>query len=322
MDRKALREFTHKAGSFLSVKNDNYKQWIFRYTFLELEKDLAPGGDVTTKAIFHEDRIVRARIIAKGAGIFAGLEEIRYFLVEADPKFRPSIRGEFKVDFKVGDGDAFVVGDVLLEIEAEVHDLLAVERVVLNLLMRMSGIATFTRTIVDMVEGCDVLITPTRKTLWGLLDKRAVLVGGGGSHRLNLSDAILVKDTHLDLMGGDVGKILEKIAAFGGDYRFIELELESADLALTAAELLTKYLDEKKIRSMGAILLDNMSAAEVRDVMAEMVRRGLKDGLLFECSGGINEENVLEYAQTGVDIVSMGCLTSGIKGVDMSLKVV
>ena len=104
MDRKPLREFTHKADSFLSISNSNYKQWVFRYTFLELEKDLGTKGDITTNSIFKSNKIVTSHVLAKQDGIFAGVEEVKYFLIDADPNFRPSIKNEFKVVFKVLNG--------------------------------------------------------------------------------------------------------------------------------------------------------------------------------------------------------------------------
>lgn len=320
MDRKPLREYTHKASSFMTIENSQYKQWVFRYTFLELEKDLGTKGDITTDSIFVEKKEVKAKIIAKEDGVFAGREEIQYFLVDSNRSFRPGIKEEMKVDFNVLDGEEFKMGDVLLEITAEIHDLLAVERVVLNLIMRMSAIATMTKKIIDLIADYDVMVTPTRKTLWGLIDKKAVMIGGGGSHRLNLSDAILVKDTHLDAVNHDFELVLQRIADSKHDTRFIEIEVESTAEALVAAKAFGKFLGEK-IRSIGVLLLDNMSAEQMAQTMVEIKKAGLYDNLLFEASGGINETTVLDYAKTGVDIISMGCLTSGIKGVDMSLKV-
>lgn len=321
MDRKALREFTHKADHFLAINNETYKQWVFRYTFLELEKDLGVKGDITTRAIFPNGGRVKAKVVAKEAGIFAGKEEIKYFLVDSDPKFRPNIRGKFEVKFLVNDGDIFANGDILLEIEADVYDLLAVERVTLNLLMRMSGVATFTRKIVDMLKDYDVLITPTRKMLWGLLDKRAVLVGGGGTHRINLTDAVLVKDTHLDLIGHDFNLLFERISSSGVDGRFIEIEVDSPKEAVTVAKMFNKALGAKEIRSIGVLLMDNMAAGQISEAMDEIKNLGLYDGLLFEASGGVNEKNAVEYAATGVDIVSMGCLTNGARSLNMSMKI-
>lgn len=321
MDRKALREFTHKAENFLSIENTAYKQWVFRYTFLELEKDLGVRGDITTRSVFKYDRRVKAKIVAREAGILAGVHEIKYFLVDSNSNFKPKIFGEFEVNFMFKDGDSFEVGDVLLEISAGVYDLLAAERVVLNLLMRMSGVATFTRKIVDLVHDCDVLIVPTRKTLWGLLDKRAVVVGGGGTHRINLSDAILVKDNHIDFFDGDIGKIFQNIADsdFGG--RFVEFEARNVDEVMKIAGVFAEFLDLKKIRSIGVILMDNMCPSDVSSAISQLRATKLYDNLLFEASGGISAENVEAYAKTGVDIISMGCLTSGCVSLDLGMEV-
>lgn len=320
MDRKPLREYTHKATNFLTIDNSQYKQWVFRYTFLELEKDLGTKGDITTNSIFVEEKLATGQIIAKEDGVFAGREEVQYFLVDSDYAFRPGLKNDLKLDFRVEDGEKFKKGDILFEITGEIHDLLAVERIVLNLVMRMSAIATMTARIMSMIADYDVLITPTRKTLWGLIDKKAVVVGGGGSHRLNLADAILVKDTHLDLINHDFELILQRIADSKHESRFVEIEVESAEEALAAAKAFSNFLGSK-IRSIGVLLLDNMTAEEMAAAILKVKEAGLYDNLLFEASGGINEKTVLDYAKTGVDIVSMGCLTSGIKGIDMSLKV-
>jgi nicotinate-nucleotide pyrophosphorylase (carboxylating) len=321
MDRRAIREFTHRVGDYLKVSNENYKQWVFRYTFLELDKDLGLFGDITTKALFASAKRVSARIIAKESGVLAGAQEIEYFLLGADPHFRPRISGEFKLDFKIKDGSKFKVGDCVMTIEAEVRDVLAVERTVLNLLSRMSGVATFTNKLVQMVSEQDVLLAPTRKTLWGLLDKRAVFLGGGGTHRLNLSDSIIIKDTHLDLWGRDFDLVFEKLISAEPEMRFVEIEVENKEEALLVAKKFQDSIDNKKLMVVGVIMLDNMSSDEVAATVEALKGADLYDAALIEASGGITSENVLDYAKTGVDILSMGQLTGGVKGIDFSLKV-
>jgi len=323
MDRSTVKQFTHNAKSFLSLENNLYKQWVFRYTFLELEKDLGTKGDVTTNYIFdkNEKKPIKAKVIAKEDGIIAGIEEVKYFLVDADPNFRPHIRGNFGIMFKVEDGQKIQKGDTIMEISADIHDLLAAERVLLNLLMRMSGIATFTRDIVNKVKEYGTLITPTRKTLWGLLDKKAVSVGGGGTHRLNLADSVLIKDTHLDAENRNFDGILSKVIENKPDCRFIEVEVLDKKETLIAAEKLYKLLKESGLMDIGVIMFDNMSPQDVKGALDEMKNKKLYDNLLFEASGGINEKNVEEYAKTGVDIISMGCLTNGVRSLDMSMKV-
>ena len=322
MDRKSLREYTHRAANSLIISNNLYKQWVFRYTFLELEKDLGTKGDITTNVIFHKNRLATGRVIAKEDGVFAGREEIQYFLVDSDPAFRPGIKGKIELKFHVSDGANFKSGDLLFEISADVHDLLAVERTVLNLVMRMSAIATLTRKMINLLDQhhCDVLITPTRKTLWGLIDKKAVVIGGGGTHRLNLADAILVKDTHLDLVNRDFGVVLQNIADANVECRFVEIEVESIEETISVCRAFHEFLGTK-IAAVGAVLLDNMTAEQTKYALDAVKSAGLYENILFEASGGITERNVLNYAKSGVDIISMGCLTSGIKGIDMSLKI-
>lgn len=322
MDRHALAQLTHKAAGFLTLENNVYKQWVFRYTFLELEKDLGAKGDVTTNSLFPELKEVKAKVIAKEDGVLAGLEEIKYFLIDADENFRPRVSGKFSIDFKKKDGDLLHKGDVIMDISAEVHDLLAIERIMLNLLMRMSGIATKTRRIVDKVAEYGTLIVPTRKTLWGLLDKKGVVVGGGGTHRLNLCDAILIKDTHLDLMDRDFHKVLKSLGEKKPDCRFIEIEIENIDEAVSAAKFLSVNMATYQLNTIGAIMFDNTDPADIKKAIERIKADGLHEKLLFEASGGINEMNVAEYAATGVDIISMGELTNGVKSLDMSMKIV
>ncbi len=321
MDRKSLKNFTHRADRLLTIENSTYKQWVFRYTFLELEKDLGTKGDITSDSLFTEKQNVSANIIAKEDGIFAGREEIQYFLVDADPQFRPRLLSEFKIKFNVKDGQEIKSGDVLIELEAELHDLLAVERTVLNLIMRMSAIATMTRKIVNLIKDYDVMITPTRKALWGWIDRKAVVIGGGGSHRLNLADAVLVKNTHMYVAGHDFEMVLGKIADADLDCRFVEVEVGNVDDVVKLAEIFPRYLGGK-IKSVGVALIDNVSAEDTKMAIERVKELGLHDGILFEASGRINEKTVLDYAKTGVDIISMGCLTSGIQSLDMSLRIV
>ncbi|MFA5947540.1 MAG: carboxylating nicotinate-nucleotide diphosphorylase [Candidatus Gracilibacteria bacterium] len=321
MDRKSLKLYTHKSESFLSVRNNTYKQWIFRYTFLELEKDLGNFGDITTRTFIDEKILAKAQIIAKSDGILAGLDEIKYFLVDADVNFRPKVSGKFIVDTKFKDGDVLKKGDIVMEISARAVDILAVERTVLNLLMRMSAVATKTMKIVEKVKNFDVLIVPTRKTLWGMLDKKAVFIGGGGTHRLSLSDCYLIKDNHLKLINYNFDFIYNKIKEKQFESRFIEIEVESLENAVKAAKMFKKALADGILNSIPVIMFDNMSPESVEMILEELKSQNLYEDVLFECSGGISEENVVEYAKTGIDIISMGEITADSGKFDMGLEV-
>ena len=314
MDRKSLKNLTHNARDFLSVRKNDYKQWVFRYTFLELEKDLGLAGDITASSII-DDSVGSAIVVAGADGVVAGLEEIKYFLVDSDPRFRPRL-GSFEVETFVEDGDEVKAGDKVLSISGTVRDILAVERVVLNLLMRMSGVATKAARMVSMA-GEEILIVPTRKTLWGLLDKKACVLGGGGTHRLNLADAVMVKDNHLKVLGGSHATALKKVADSHVDARFIEIEVEDKESAMKACENISAL----KFEAPTCVLFDNMSSSEISESLAALKAKGYYDSILFEASGGICEDNLAEYAKTGVDIISMGCLTMDSSGMDFSLDI-
>ncbi len=323
MDRRSIVQFTHKADNFLEIGNSAYKQWVFRYTFLELEKDLGIKGDVSTDILFRDGEFkIKGKIVSRDDGVVAGISEIKYFLVDADPNFRPRLKGSFNIDFRVKDGDLVKKGDVIMEIEADAHDLLAVERVVLNLLMRMSSIATFTRKVVDLVKDYDVLIVPTRKTLWGLLDKKAVLIGGGGTHRINLSDAVILKDTHLDVLKRDFDDVFARIEKSENNFRFLEIEVDNAVEMNNVAKKFAELAKSKKLDSIGVIMMDNMSSADVSDAMKDAKGQEYYNDVLFEASGDITERNALEYAKSGVDLISMGCLTRSVPNFDMGMEIV
>jgi nicotinate-nucleotide pyrophosphorylase (carboxylating) len=316
MDRKALSRFTHDSGNFLNVSNTTYKQWVFRYTFLELEKDLGLYGDVTSDVLFGDSQYTTFKVVSRTNGILAGRQEIEYFLMHSDSNLRPRLIGNIDVRFLVDDGAGFGVGDTIAEIYGDIRDLLAVERTVLNLLNRMSNVATSTACTVDIVKDYDCLVVPTRKTLWGLLDKRGCSLGGAGTHRLSLSDAILVKDTHLDSGGRDFAEAFRKIEDSKPDVRFVEFEVGNVSEALEVAKLF--YESDMKI--VGVIMLDNIPPDLVFEALGEVKGAGYYDSVLFEASGGITDVNVLEYAKTGVDIISMGSLTSGVGGVDLGME--
>ena len=317
-----MKNLTHNAKDFLSVAKSDYKQWVFRYTFLELEKDLGVNGDITTDATTRGDVFGNGVIVAEEDGILAGVAEIRYFLIESDPRFKPRI-SELQVEFYKKDGEKIVKGDKILKITGKVKDILALERVVLNLMMRMSGVASFTNRLVTMIreKGFHTLLTPTRKTLWGLLDKKAVSVGGGGTHRLNLSDAVLIKDNHLALLGGSITTAIKNVSENASNGvstgRFVEVEVESAEDALKAAEAFASV----DLQSPACILFDNMPVAEIVKALNIIKEKGYYDKVLFEASGGITPDNLVEYAETGVDIISMGALTNSAKSLEFSCDV-
>jgi len=260
----------------------------------------APWGDVTSEAVVP-DVACRAVVRAKGRGVVAGLLEARTLFEH----FGVTVRE------RSADGRAVVPGTVLLELDGPARAILLVERTALNIIGRMSGIATRTREAVEAVRAVspDVRVAATRKTAPGLrmLDKKAVILGGGDPHRYSLSDMVLIKDNHLALV-----PLPEAIRRAKKEslYRAVEVEVETVEDAVTAA-------------GAGAdiILLDNMTPDAVRETVRALAGRGLRDRLTLEVSGGIGDDDLAGYAAAGVDIISMGALTHTVRNFDVSLDI-
>jgi nicotinate-nucleotide pyrophosphorylase (carboxylating) len=256
-------------------------------------------------------------IVAGERGVVAGLPEFR-FLVESSG---------ITVHFEKKDGEAFQAGEILLRLEGDRNVLLSLERVGLNLLQRMSGIATLTRNLQGRVSArCpSTRVVATRKTLWGLLDKRAVHAGGGGTHRLGLGDGILIKNNHLALIARREEDAAPDAIARAWEFRkeaaFIEVEVRSEAAALAAAEAFRRLQKESGERYPCLIMLDNLAPKEISTILHALHERRFWDYALVEASGGISENNVEAYADTGVDAISMGALTHSARSLDLCQKI-
>ncbi|MFC1600131.1 carboxylating nicotinate-nucleotide diphosphorylase [Patescibacteria group bacterium] len=307
----------------LTLDNLIFKQWVFKFTFLELEKDLGENGDITSKCVIHENKEALARIYANEPGVMAGSAEIVYFLMTSDKKFRPRLQ-KLEVVSNFKDGSEFEKDDILLEIKGDVKEILKVERTILNFLQHMCGIASNTKILTDKAKDADheILVVPTRKTTWGLLDKKAVTLGGGGTHRLNLEDAILIKDNHIAFNNNDILDTLDNFEPPKNDYQFFELEIDDKTQVLNAAKKLISMQNEGRIPKPAVIMFDNMTPKEIEAQISKLKNNNCYDNLIFEASGGINSKTLQQYARSGVDIISMGALTQNIKPKDLSLELV
>jgi len=265
-----------------------------------LAEDLG-WGDVTTQALITADEVATAYLVAKGDGVLAGLSVATAVFHRVD--------SALKVEELVSDGSTVHLGDRLAVIKGLVASILGAERVALNFLQKLSGIATETAKYVEAVSGTKALITDTRKTTPGLriLEKYAVRVGGGHNHRQNLGDGILIKDNHLVVLqyrGEGIGEAIRKARQQTPHTPKVEIEVESVEQAREAL-------------SAGAdiIMLDNMNLDDMKLVV------GLAQGrALIEASGGITLDNVRAVAETGVDLISIGALTHSVKALDISLE--
>jgi nicotinate-nucleotide pyrophosphorylase (carboxylating) len=252
-----------------------------------IEEDLDGGVDVTTVATVPPDQRATLDLVARGAGVAAGIP------VAAAVFMAVSGDDDLDITFGVGDGDRVEPGDVLLSVTGLTHELLRAERPALNMLGHLGGIATLTRAWADAIAGTKVAIRDTRKTTPGLrkLEKYAVRCGGGQNHRMSLSDAALVKDNHV-LAAGGVAAAFEAVRAMFPDVP-VEVEVDSMD-----------QLDEVLAAGADLVLLDNFAPAD----MAEAVQRTAGRARL-EASGGLSLANAAEVAATGVDFIAVGALT-------------
>lgn len=268
-----------------------------------LEEDLG-HGDVTTFATIPADVIAEAEVRTKEAGVIAGLEEAVILAESLGLRAKTMVANGAEVKPKT----------VLLKLEGDARTLLSMERTLLNLLSRMSGIATTTRQIVEKIRkaGYKTRIACTRKVAPGLayFDKKAVVIGSGDAHRSCLDDMVLIKDNHITVVG-DAMQAVRKARESTSFSKKIEIEVTNSNDAVKVAEA-----------KVDVIMLDNFQPMQIKDALEKLEKKKLRDHVLVEASGRINEKNVLEFAATGVDILSLGEITQNAKTLDINLKIV
>ena len=259
--------------------------------------------DHTTLCCIPSTEMGKSRLIIKESGVLAGVEMAQRIFKHFDPDMR--------MDIFICDGAEVKKGDIAFTVEGRVQSLLQTERLVLNVMQRMSGIATTTRRYVKALEGTKTRVLDTRKTTPGMrmLEKEAVRIGGGVNHRIGLFDMILLKDNHVDFAGGIEQAITRAQSYLEEKRKKLKIEIEVRNF---------KELDEvMKVGGVDRIMLDNFSPSDTR----EAVRR-IGGRYETESSGGITFDTLRDYAECGVDYISVGALTHSIQSLDMSLKAV
>ena len=261
-----------------------------------LREDI-PNEDITTNSIIKSYARGKAQLICKQDGIIAGLNVFTRVFTLLDPKTN--------LKFYCKDGDSIKRMDLIGEVEGDIRAILSGERTALNFLQRMSGISTYTRKVVDLLEGSNIKLLDTRKTSPNnrIFEKYAVKVGGGFNHRFNLSDGIMLKDNHIAAAGG-IKKAVSLVREYASFVHKIEVEVETFDM-----------LNEALEAEADIIMLDNMSVEEMKEAVKIVNHRAL-----VECSGNITLENIAKLREIGVDYISSGALTYSASVLDLSLK--
>lgn len=260
-------------------------------------------GDHTSLSTIPATATGKAKLLIKENGVVAGVEVAKAIFDAVDPSL--------KVEVLINDGAEVNVGDIVLYVSGNSQSVLTAERLVLNTMQRMSGIATTTRRIVNLIKSTGTKVLDTRKTTPNLrfLEKEAVKIGGGVNHRFGLYDMILIKDNHVDYAGGIAQAIASAKKYIQEKHLNIQIEIEVRNLAELQEVMQSGGVDR--------ILLDNFTFDALREAVTLINGR-----FVTEASGGITEETILDYAKCGVDYVSMGALTHSVKSLDMSLKAV
>lgn len=281
---------------------EQYKSQIERLVDLAIEEDIG-DGDHSALSSIPADATGKAKLLVKDDGILAGVELALFIFNKID--------SELKVEVLLNDGAEIKKGDIAFYVSGSERSILQAERLVLNFMQRMSGIATTTNKLVTMIDGTGCRLLDTRKTTPGLriIEKWAVKIGGGHNHRVGLYDMIMLKDNHVDFCGG-----IERAIDSANNY----LKEKGKDLAI---EIETRNLNDvaRVIAHKGVqrIMLDNFTVDDVKKAVALIDKR-----FETEASGGITEETLRQYAETGVDFISVGALTHSVKSLDLSLKAI
>ncbi len=257
-------------------------------------------GDVTSNAVVNRDKEITAQIISKDEGILAGIDVIGKVFDEYG----------IQTIFSLADGSEIKENDLIMSLKGNARTILLLERTVLNLSMRMSGVASAANYYVELVKDTGVRIAGTRKTSPGIakFDKMALAIGGADTHRFCLDDMLLIKDNHIASCGTPLETLIkaQKNASFS---KKIEIEVETLSDAVDCVR-----------QGADIVMLDNMGGAEVKEVIDELKKLGIRENSLIEVSGGITDENIMDYVDLGVDIISLGALTHSSKSLNFSMR--
>ncbi len=309
MSRKARVEEVYQQGKNLSFENAEYFRQVGDFISTALREDVGTG-DITTQTVIPSGLEMSAVIKSKEKGIFCGQQELSFL-------YEPQ---NVNLKFLVADGQEIAKGQRLVEFTGSAQALLTLERVGLNIVRRMSGIATATRSYAQLLQGSGAQVAATRKVVTcELMEKRAVYVGGGLTHRIGLDKHIMIKDCHLDIIRKFQGKeAIESVITACTDVKIpVEIEVETLEDGLLAAQIFS----ESHYAGVPIIMLDNMLPSNILTFCDLLAERSLRDKVLLEASGGITLNDLVEYGASGVDVISTSAITEGACSLDLHQKI-
>ena len=310
---RIIKQYFDKS-CLLTIKNKTYADFCLEIFDLQIKQDLVEN-DITSKIISDKYKKAKANIITKQSGVVAGIEEVVYLTNK---------RTKLKARQIIKDGVKIKNKDLLVELIGDPLEILKFERTILNILQRMSGIATTTNYLIAK-NNLKTQLASTRKTLLGLMDKKAVSIGGGLTHRLSLSDEILIKDNHIDILAKKSGiSRLESISIILNDIKKSQIAnaFEIEVISEKEAYFLNDSYQKIKISAPLIIMLDNFKPSIAKKTINIINRQNVDSKIIFELSGGINESNIKVYDQVGADVISLGSLTHSSKALDISLSLI
>ncbi len=290
----------------------NHEEAIRNLVKAALKEDVGPG-DLTSLACLEPD-MVHAHIVAKSDGVLSGLKPalLTFAMVDSANHITPLF----------SDGQSFTAGDVLIEMDGLNRSLLASERVVLNFLAHLSGVATMTKRFVDKIAGSNCRILDTRKTTpgWRVFEKEAVVHGGGDNHRYGLYDMVLIKDNHIAAVGS-ITSAVEHVREFLNTVDFrLQFGMKAEDVTIEVEVTTPQQLEEAIQIGVRRLLLDNQSVTSLKSLVT--LARTLNPEVKLEASGGVSLDTVADIAATGVDYISVGALTHSAPAVDLSMRII
>ncbi|MDO9547749.1 MAG: carboxylating nicotinate-nucleotide diphosphorylase [Candidatus Marinimicrobia bacterium] len=310
-DRDSVIRNAFDAVNELDLSRPSYRDTVYSFFAKMIDVDV-DSGDVSLVPRQPYESTLRAKIVAKTPTVIAGLDETIYFASCHDLH----IQSDFK------NGDVVKSGEIILRVNGKAAEILTIERSILNILQRLSGIATSTKSYVDSIAGTNTFVVGTRKTLWGLLDKHAIQCGGGLTHRLGLHDAAMLKENHLAVLRNSDNPdalrnaVTQMISAYPY-LRFIEIEVSKAD----EFRAILGYLKNITAPFPFVIMFDHFKPDQISALIDEARSKKLYSHILFEASGNITLDTIRSFAESGVDVISIGALTHSVTSADFSLLI-